>query len=127
MTDVILDSSAVLAFMLNEPGSEVVRLAIVNAGICAVNYAEVASKIVDGGGDPARLRQMLSEANCDVIEADVDLATRAGLLRAPTRHRGLSLGDRFCLALAQECGLPVLTADQAWRDLDLGVEITLIR
>ncbi|HEX7758538.1 MAG TPA: type II toxin-antitoxin system VapC family toxin [Caulobacteraceae bacterium] len=127
MTDVILDSSAVLAFMLNEPGSEAVRVAIVNAGICAVNYAEVASKIVDGGGDPAELRQMLSEANCDVIEADIDLATNAGLLRASTRHRGLSLGDRFCLALAQELSLPVLTADQAWRDLDLGVEITLIR
>jgi PIN domain nuclease of toxin-antitoxin system len=44
-----------------------------------------------------------------------------------TRRTGVSMGDRFCLALAQETGARALTADRRWKDLDLGVTITLIR
>lgn len=38
-----------------------------------------------------------------------------------------SLGDRACLALAMELKLPVVTADRAWIDLDLGIDICVIR
>ncbi|WP_051758091.1 hypothetical protein [Prauserella rugosa] len=44
-----------------------------------------------------------------------------------TRHQGLSLGDRACLALAQRLDRPALTADQAWKNLDLAVDVQLIR
>jgi PIN domain nuclease of toxin-antitoxin system len=44
-----------------------------------------------------------------------------------TRHLGLSLGDRACLALASTLGAPALTADEAWTKLDLGVEVQLVR
>jgi len=54
-------------------------------------------------------------------------ASAAGLLAAKTKRRSISLGDRACLALAIELGMPVLTGDRAWRDLDIGVEIRLFR
>jgi len=46
---------------------------------------------------------------------DKALAQLAGRLRAVTTDHGLSLGDRFCLALAQRDGLPVWTSDQSWK------------
>jgi PIN domain nuclease of toxin-antitoxin system len=51
----------------------------------------------------------------------------AGLLASKTRRRNISLADRACLSLAMELGMPVLTGDRAWRDLDLGVEVRLFR
>lgn len=65
----------------------------------------------------------------DIEIAIVGPAQAAGAanLRLATRPLGLSLGDRFCLALGLERNLPVITADRAWAGLDLGVEIQLIR
>jgi PIN domain nuclease of toxin-antitoxin system len=48
-------------------------------------------------------------------------------MRPLTAKRGLSLGDRACLALAARTGLPVLTTDRAWSGLELGVDVRLIR
>ena len=64
-----------------------------------------------------------------VVEADRALATIAGRLRAVTSKVGLSLGDRFCLALAQRDGLPALTADKQWRTVAdaAGVTVRVIR
>ncbi len=62
-----------------------------------------------------------------VVPADRHLALDAGALRAGTRHLGLSLGDRFCLALGRRAGLPVYTADRAWLALAGSMDIRLIR
>ena len=48
-------------------------------------------------------------------------------LRSVTRHAGLSLGDRACLALGDRLGCPVVTADRVWASLDVGVAIVVIR
>jgi PIN domain nuclease of toxin-antitoxin system len=50
-----------------------------------------------------------------------------GFLRPATSEYGLSLGDRACLALGQQLGQPVLTADRMWKTLKLDVEIRMIR
>ena len=68
-----------------------------------------------------------AELGLFVTPLDEPTATRVGALREATRPRGLSLGDRACIALAEKLGLPALTADHAWADLDLGVEVVLIR
>jgi PIN domain nuclease of toxin-antitoxin system len=39
----------------------------------------------------------------------------AGRLRAVSADHGLSLGDSFCLALAQRDGLPAWASDQSWK------------
>jgi PIN domain nuclease of toxin-antitoxin system len=69
----------------------------------------------------------LSRLGLLVMALDEEQAMRAGFLRASTRAFGLSLGDRACLAQARHLGLPVVTADQKWKDLDVGVEVLVIR
>lgn len=127
MAEWVLDSSAVLAVLRDEPGAEQVRDRLTQAVISAVNYAEVVSKLVDQGAAGDLAIRAAGELGLFVTPLDEPTATRAGALRETTRSHGLSLGDRACLALAERSGLPVLTADRAWADLDLGIEVVLIR
>lgn len=125
VTRYVFDSSAILAWLRLEPGGEKVTEASDDSVICAVNLAEVATRLVELGYPFEAARKRLEAW---IVEpADAGLAFNAAALRPLTRHRGLSLGDRFCLALAQRTNLPVLTADRAWADLDLGVKVVLIR
>ena len=124
---VVLDASALLAMINSEPGAEMVYGVLMGASISAVNYSEVIAKLVDKGHDDGEAVSVLDALPITIRPVDAALARRAGLLRGRTRARGLSLGDRTCLALAIERELPALTADRAWAGLDLGIEITLIR
>jgi PIN domain nuclease of toxin-antitoxin system len=126
MTEVVLDASAVLAMMLDEPGGDRVAALLPSARISVANLAEVAQRLSVGWSDDLVL-STLSSLPCKMVDLNERMALRAGLLRAPTRARGLSLGDRTCLALAEQEGLPTVTADRAWASLDLGVEVVLIR
>lgn len=127
MTETVLDASAILADIWDEPGAEVVRAARPGAIISAVNFAEFISKLIDRGMSGEEARLFVDRLAYQVVAADEAQALIAGMLREKTRRSGLSLGDRFCLALAQEIAAPILTSDRAWADLDLGVEIVLIR
>lgn len=129
MSGVVLDASALLALLLNELGAEQVVAALDNAMIGVVNYAEVVSYYARLGSEQGDIEQMLSPLPIEIVDADPALATDSGTLRSLTHSAGLSLGDRFCLALARRANRPVLTADRAWAGLAdaLGIEVTLIR
>ena len=127
MADIILDASALLAHLRGEPGGDMVADRLDSGAICAVNWTEVIQKLVDDGMSDGTIRAALDGISAAVVSFDIPLAEDAGRLRRATRERGLSLGDRACLALARRRGLPVLTADRAWAELDLGVEVVLIR
>jgi len=127
MADWVLDASAVLAFILPEPGGDMVRPLIPDSLLCAVNLAEVTARLLDRRFPSMEVDGLLKRLRFTVVSFDEDLALGAGRLRTQTRHLGLSLGDRACLALAQREGLPVLTADRAWAELDVGVQVVLIR
>jgi ribonuclease VapC len=127
MADVVLDASAILARVLDEPGGEMVRTVIDGARVSAANLAEVVQRLVDLGADDRNVTDTIRELSCQVIALDEGLALDAGLLRRATKSKGLSLGDRACLALGKRLGLPVYTADRVWAELDLGVEVVLIR
>jgi ribonuclease VapC len=127
MTDYVLDASAILAVLYDEPGADVVRAAESGARVSALNFAEVVSKLVDNGMLADIARQTAAELPYAIIALDKIGATEAGILRLTTRRAGLSLGDRVCIALAAELGLPILTADRQWARLDLGVDVQLIR
>ena len=127
MSSVVLDSSALLAFIHGEPGGEVVARVVGEALISSVNLAEVVTKLVERTGSLALTQAALGMANVEVIDFDRLQAEQAGALVTPTRSQGLSLGDRACLTLATREAAPVLTADRIWATLKLDVEVRLIR
>jgi PIN domain nuclease of toxin-antitoxin system len=94
-----------------------------------VNFAEVVSYLTYAGLPADQVDAMLIQLPMRVIDADLELARSAGRLRRTTAEAGLSLGDRFCLALGARDRLPVWTADRQWRTIadKLDVEIVLIR
>ena len=111
---VVLDASALLAFLLDEPGADVVEQAILEgAAISTVNLAEVLTRQADLGGEPG----FTIPDTLTVEPFTVDDAIVSARLRTRTKALGLSLGDRACLALRHRLELPVLSGDRAWRDL----------
>lgn len=124
----ILDASALLALLNNEPGAERVMMAL-SGGACisAVNLSEVIAKLNGDGVPAAAIRTLLSGIDCEVVAFTEDHAYAAGLLRESTRHVGTSFGDRACIALGQFLNMPVLTGDRRWAALDLQVRIELFR
>ncbi|MFI4935852.1 MAG: PIN domain-containing protein [Caulobacterales bacterium] len=127
MTSYVLDSSAILARLFGELGGDVVEAGIAESFLSAANFAEIITKLIDRGVSADDARDAAFQLRCEIVPVDEERAAAAGVLHALTRRKGVSLGDRFCLALAEELGLPALTADRRWRDLDIGVEVTLIR
>jgi PIN domain nuclease of toxin-antitoxin system len=127
MSDIILDASPIIALLKPETGADYVERIIFGAHISALAYAEVAGWLTLQGYTAGNVTDTLTAFDLLVERFDDHRALAAGVLIARTRHRGLSLADRACLALALELKLPVVTADRAWADLDLGVEIRLIR
>jgi PIN domain nuclease of toxin-antitoxin system len=129
----VLDASALLAYLRDESGADLVADAIATgAAISTVNLGEVLSRVADRGGDPARVsRQMTDRGLLDgaiAVESFTSAdAIEVARLRPVTRDLGLSLGDRACLALATRLDTPVLTADSAWSKLDVSLELRQIR
>ena len=94
MAEVVLDASALLALLNDEPGAELVAKSLPQAAISAVNLSEVVAKLADAGMPDEAIRDALRGLPLDVVPFDVEQAYDAGLLRSITRDVGLSLGDR---------------------------------
>lgn len=126
MSEAVLDSSAVLALLLAEPGADRVKAVLPGALISTVNFAEVVSKLCERGMPATEARLAIEAIGLEPIDFDLNQACAAGDLRMSTRRGGLSLGDRACLALARLRGLPAMTADAAWGQVP-DLEVALIR
>jgi PIN domain nuclease of toxin-antitoxin system len=128
MSRAVLDASAILAVIFNEPGSEVLTEEILEEAVAStVNLAEVQTKLVKKGYEPevAWEDALLLETPPEPFTADQ--AKAAGSLIAKTEKYGLSMGDRSCLALAIALKAPVYTTEQVWKNLKVGVPIHVIR
>jgi PIN domain nuclease of toxin-antitoxin system len=124
----VLDASAVLAVLNAEPGADLVISMIADDVLLStVNYAEVLAKLIERGSTYNQAREALRAIAMTTVDFDIALARRTGALRAETAKRGLSLGDRACLSLAEREGLPAVTGDRSWLGAVSGVEIRLIR
>jgi ribonuclease VapC len=132
-TQPVLDASALLAYLGNEPGADVVVDAIAGgATISTVNLGEALSTLAARGSDPADVASSLTDRG--LLDGAITVepftttdAIEVARLRPLTYSAGLSLADRACLALAHRLSTPVLTADHAWTDLTLDVDVRPIR
>ena len=124
---VVLDASALLAFLHDERGGENVSSALEGGCISAVNWSEVVQKSLQRQVDVAGMWQDFIDVGMRIEPFTVQQAEYAARIWLLTRQQGLSMADRACLALAMDKTLPVLTADCAWATLDLGIEIRLVR
>jgi PIN domain nuclease of toxin-antitoxin system len=127
MAEIVLDSSAALALLWSEPGAEHVAEVIDRSLMSVVNEAEVISVLIQRGSTPERALDIASTLPCRIVDLDRELARRAGSLWRYFKRRGLSFGDRCCLALAERESLPVLTSDKRWTEFSIGVEVRLFR
>ena len=124
---VVLDASALLAYLQDEPGVERVREVLAHSVMSTVNWAEVIGRARDDGVDTRGLREDLASLGFALEPFSTDQAEIAGRLKERTRQFGLSLGDRACLALGSNRGETVYTANRTWLRLALGVDVEAIR
>lgn len=132
MSKVVLDASALLAYLCDGPGAETVE-ELLTQGACmsALNWAEVLSKTTGLGEEPTSIATGLAEQGLfsqgltimPLTEAD---ALEIAKIYTLTKGTMLGLGDRVCLGLAQRLMLPVVTLNPSWSDLNLDIEIRLI-
>ncbi len=127
MTTHVADASAILAMLDREPGHQRVAAELPATVMSTVNLAEIVTSLINKGIPAADARRTTESLEIETVPLDRELALAAGALREVTRSHGLSLGDRACLALARHLALPALTADRTWAELDVGIEIQLIR
>lgn len=130
MSRIVLDSSALLAILHEEPGAEILTQKsglLEKSAMSAVNIAEAYGKLVGVGIAPEDAWEAVTAAIPEIIDFDKEQARIAGSLFPQTRSLGLSLGDRACLALGIALKAPIYTADRAWKGLRLRVVIHVIR
>lgn len=123
----VLDASAMLALIQEEPGHDrVIRPGLAHCA-SAVNMAEVRSKLFDKGLAEIEAELVVRGLNVPVKDFSDGQSRLSGALRPVTRSQGLSLADRACLALAQSLGGTAVTADKNWGALSVGVDVEVIR
>ena len=123
----LLDASAILALLFDEQGANAVTDVVSRSLVSTVNWVEVSQRLLERGAAPEQVRARLVETGLRIEPLGYEAAERAAALRAATREVGLSLADRCCLAIAELLDAPVLTADSAWRTVQVNTEVKLIR
>ena len=119
MAPVVLDASAVLAFVRDEKGADRVLPYIGTAIVSAVNLQEVVKELTLVGMTPDEIRETLSGLRLDVRVHDEAAAYAAGTLVTQTRQYGRGFGDRSCMALGIALDTTVLTADGEWKRVEI--------
>jgi ribonuclease VapC len=127
MSAIVFDSSVLIAILRQEPGSEVGEQSLNEALISTVNLAEVATYLARNSVPTETINEALAAFPIEVVPFDQEQGLIAGYLYPACKSRGLSLGDRACLALAKSKCLSVLTADKAWLELEIDVSVESIR
>jgi len=117
MTSVVLDASAVIALVRDEPGADRVAEHLGNAVISAVNLQEVVKALLLRGFEIDVIREILENLRLDIRSHDSEAAFASALLVGETAQYGRGLGDRTCMALGIALACPVLTTDREWKNV----------
>jgi ribonuclease VapC len=129
----IIDTSALIAILRNEPEAEMCAKAVASAAsrrVSAVSYVEAAI-VIDGSKSPVASRRfddLFREAKL-VIEPVTGEQARIARdayrdFGKGSKHRaGLNFGDCFAYALAKTTGEPLLFKGEDFRHTDLSSAI----
>lgn len=126
MNQYVLDASAVLALLNQEPGADQVEALLAESCVSAVNAAEVLTRPINAGMPDAEALESFNLLGLEVADFNLQLAAQAAALRRPTKKKGLSLEDLCYLGLGLAMGYEVVTAEREWEKLNL-CPILLIR
>jgi PIN domain nuclease of toxin-antitoxin system len=125
---VVVDATVVLAILFDEPGGDIVASMSHGAVLSAVNAVEVLEKLVERRGGAASDAATLPERlDITIVPFDKHQTLLAAEWKPLFAGKDISLAERACLALGRYLELLVLTAERAWTQLDVGVDIRLIR
>lgn len=127
MIRAVVDSSVLIAALRREPNADQFLLAVDEVVVSTLILAEVISKLVSVGLSAVEAWEAATTVMDRIVPFDEQQSRLAGELIQETKRVGLSLGDRACLALGLVLELPVYTADRAWSDIQVGVEIFVVR
>ena len=125
--EIVVDASSALAFLLREPGWQDAPRHFSRGIMLSINYAEVVQRARRYGGNGDLCEPILRGKGLTFIDTDMATAHAAGELELTTRGQGISLADRFCIALAMRRKCPLLTTDRAWKELGLPVDLRMLR
>ncbi len=124
---VVLDASALMALLRDEPGADKVAAVLTGALISAVNYSEILKKTIERGGESAPVAAFIRSLGITIVTYDEAQAVVSADLYTKTKKHGMSFADRACLALGVTRKLPVLTAERAMAAIRLPIKIQVIR
>lgn len=124
---VVIDTSAVLAILKNEPGGDVAVESSRGALLSAVNLIEVRSKLMDLVSDVEAALATLTRLEIKTASFTAAQGRIAADLWPAVKRKDVSLADRACLALAIDQRAKLVTADRDWSKLGLDIEYLFIR
>lgn len=125
---IVLDSSAILAVLNQEPGADFIISRLRGSVLSAVNLQEIAKKMLEAGSTEDAIRAAIDLLGVRILSHDADDAYQAAALAPATRKFGRGLGDRSCMALAIRLGVPAITTDRGWAQVEAsGLEVILAR
>ena len=96
---VMPDASALLAYLREEPGAEVMDGLLADERMASVNWAELVQKSFSTGVNADGMLEDLQALGMSIEPFLPVDGERAGRLWPLTRRQGLSLGERACLSL----------------------------
>jgi len=124
--NVVLDASALLTLVQGGRGADAVRVRLPDAAVSAVSLAEAVWVLCRNGVPAADARAALEPLVPSPVAFSGEQLWQAGDLYQTAHAAGLTPGDYACLTLARHSDRAILTADSAWKRLDLGVRVILI-
>ena len=127
MNRYVLDTSALIALINEEPGGDNVQKVLSGSIMSAVNVSEVVTVLTRLSMPSEQIHKIITNLIYAIIPFDEEQAFITGHLYKETKIKGLSFGDRACLSLGKIKNMSVLTADRKWSELNCGIKVDLIR
>jgi PIN domain nuclease of toxin-antitoxin system len=128
MAKIVFDSSAIIALFAKEKGYEFIKKHMKNAIISSVNIAEVYKYCIEVQNlTEDESKNLIELLDIKIIDFTNDQALITAKLVNKTKKYGLSLGDRACIALAMLGKNSIITCDNIWQKVDVGIKFIMAR